>query len=83
VEARTGQVHRGCVDCLAEAAPYVVRKARRSSFALKRTESCHCCPGVEEVGRPASLVSGYRLKCGDGADLEIACLTVDVEAGFA
>jgi hypothetical protein len=74
-EARTEQARRGCVGCLAEAVPYAARKARRLSFDLKHMESCHCCPGVEGVGRPASPVSGCRLKCDGEVGLAIACLT--------
>jgi len=81
--ARTEQARHGYVDCLAEAAPYVARMAKRSNSVPKRTESCRYCPGVEEADRPASPVSGCRLRCGDAAVLEIACLTVDAEAGFA
>jgi hypothetical protein len=82
VGARTGLTHRECVCCPAEAEPCAVKKARRSSSALKHTESYHCCPGVEEVDRPANPVSGYRRRCGGEVDLAIACLTEDVEAGF-
>jgi hypothetical protein len=74
-EARTEQARHGCVGCLVEAAPYGARKAKRLSSALKRKESCHCCPGVEGVGRPASPVSGCRLKCDGEVGLAIACLT--------
>jgi hypothetical protein len=84
-EVRIEQAHRGCVGCLAEAAPYVARKAKRLSFDPTHMESFRCCLEVGEVDRPASPVSGCRPKYGGEVDLAIACLTVgaEVEAGSA
>lgn len=83
MEAHTEQAHRGCVGCLAEVGPSVATKAKRSSSALKRTESFHCCRGVGEVGRLASPVSECLQKCGGEEDLATACLTMGAEVEFA
>ena len=84
-EVRTEQARRGCVGCLAEAGPSMARKAKRLSFDPTHMESFHCCLEVEEVGRPASPVSGYPPKYGGEEDLAIACSTggAEVEAGSA
>jgi hypothetical protein len=85
VEVRTGLVRRGFAGCLV-----VVdgggeeMRAMRWSFAQKRMGSCRgCMMGVEVEGHLASLADGCRLRCDDGEDRAIACLTAGVEVGPA